>query len=691
MPSRYIFLIIIPLALSAFTHLWNPVGFPSPDYDEGVYMRRAMHILDGHGLQEMYASFAAYEHPYFGPLFLAGVLYIIGYPHSLNSLSDVQSIENLNMIPRLLMGILAIIDTFLVFKIAEVRYNKKIGFIASLLFAVMPSTWLLRSIWLESIQIPFVLTSILFAIYLHRQTKNIANNKNEHQDWKKILLVLLSGVFLGLAIFTKLPAFTMIPLVGFLIFNNGNNRRRVLLLWIIPVILIPAIWPAYSIYVGQFSSWLQGVYFQSHREAHPLYESIYVFFKIDPILLIVGSAGIVFAAIKRDLLILLWVIPFLIFLFFIGYVSYYHLIPLIPAFCIAAARMIDYLSSKITNSKIRRTLYIGIVFGVGIFGLINIAMLITVNLNTFYFQTAAFVLQQLIKNTNDTDKRITIISSPFYLWIPQYVFHLKDDYLPYHGIEPIKTDKVFLIVDNNFLHGIREDQNLQKISSLLYGNKSSIKFGNLAENGVNVISNNISNSIEQKQGLNLIDIKHRWESFGNAKVLQNNDILHILVNNDTNVNNTNTYSGASLITKVNLSAKPSLLSLQYMSKSSNANATFYAEVTQYNKNGKSLWDYLINTFYAEVTEGFKNGVTPIHDLLETFHEEINKNSNGRIIWNNLLDNTNGTLTKEASLFPRSGPLAENPSNISTLIEFRIYIIPKGPGEHEITITKIKII
>jgi hypothetical protein len=687
-PNGYIFLLIIPLALSAFTHLWNPVGFPSPDYDEGVYMRRAMHILDGHGLQEMYDSFAAYEHPYFGPLFLAAVLGLIGYPHSLYSSPDAQSIEILHVIPRLLMGFLAVVDTFLIFKIAELRYNRKVGFIASLLFAVMPSTWLIRSIWLESIQLPFILSSILFAIYLNRQTKNIENNNNENWHWKKILLIVLSGMSLGLAIFTKLPAFTMIPLVGFLILKNGNNRRNVLLLWIIPVILIPAIWPAYSIYAGQFSSWLQGVYFQTHRESHPLYESMYNFFKIDPVLLILGTVGLLFGAIKKDLLILLWVIPFLIFLLFIGYVSYYHLIPLIPAFCIGAARIIDYLPSKITNRKIQRTLYSGIVVGVGIFGLVTTVMLITVNLNTFYFEAAAFLSQHLTKNTNDTGNRITVIANPFYLWIPQYVFHLRHDYVPYHGIESIKTNKSFLIVDNSFLHGIREDEKLQKISSLLYGNKSStIKFGNLDENGVNIISNNISNSIQQKQVQNLIDIRHKWESFGNANVSQNQDILHILVNNNTN----NTYSGASLLTKVNLSENPSLLSLQYISKSSAAKATFYAEVTQYNKNGKSLWDFLINTFYAEVTEGFKNGKTALHDLLETFHEEIKKNSNGRIIWNDLLDNTNGSLTREVFLFPRSGPLTETLSNKDNLIEFRIYIIPKGPGEQEITMTKIEII
>jgi hypothetical protein len=36
----------------------------------------------------------------------------------------------------------------------------------------------------------------------------------------------LSGPFLGLAIFTKIPAFTMIPLIGFLIYRKNNNNNN---------------------------------------------------------------------------------------------------------------------------------------------------------------------------------------------------------------------------------------------------------------------------------------------------------------------------------------------------------------------------------------------------------------------------------------------------------------------------------
>ena len=69
---------VIPLVLAGFTHIYNPVGFPYIHGDEGHYMRRAMHILAGGGTQE---PDYRYDHPYLGQLFLAGSLWLVGYPN----------------------------------------------------------------------------------------------------------------------------------------------------------------------------------------------------------------------------------------------------------------------------------------------------------------------------------------------------------------------------------------------------------------------------------------------------------------------------------------------------------------------------------------------------------------------------------------------------------------------------------
>ena len=67
-----------------------------------------MLVLDGSGPQESANSGypRTYDHPYFGQLFLAGLLGAVGYPNSLHPTPDVQSIEMLHLVPRVIMGIL---------------------------------------------------------------------------------------------------------------------------------------------------------------------------------------------------------------------------------------------------------------------------------------------------------------------------------------------------------------------------------------------------------------------------------------------------------------------------------------------------------------------------------------------------------------------------------------------------------
>jgi Dolichyl-phosphate-mannose-protein mannosyltransferase len=469
------------MILSAFTHLWNPIGFPNLYFDEGIYMRRTIHIIEGQGPQE---ELTFYDHPYFGQLFLAGIFKIIGYPNSLNpSVGDIHSIEMLYLIPRILMGILAVADTFLIYKISEIRYNRNVAFIASVLFAVMPlTTWPIRWILLDTIQLPFLLSSILFAVYYTKDSKinNVSRNK------RNLSLILLSGIFLGFSIFTKIPAFTMIPVVGFLIYTQNNNRR-VLGLWLVPVILIPLIWPIYSISVSRFNYWLDGILWQIHRASQPLFSSIHIFFNNDPVLLILGISGLIFAAIKKDLFLLLWSIPLLIFLYLIGFVSLYHLIPLLPVFCIAAARFIEGLTHRISNKNVQKIFLLFIIIsGIGIFGLSSTIIMLTTNVNSSYFKAAAFILQYLqnnnYKNTYNNNNKVTIIADAFYLWIPQYVFHLDQNYKNFFDNTPTKAKKILLIVDRGFLNAMSRNDESSKIIEKIYNSQYTNKLLTFREN-----------------------------------------------------------------------------------------------------------------------------------------------------------------------------------------------------------------
>src|ERR687889_49317 len=480
--DRSVILLSIPLILSAFTHLWNPIGFPDIFYDEGIYMQRSMRVLEGLGPQE---PSHRYDHPYFGQIVLAGALGIVGYPDSLSpsnaggSDDDVlHSVETLYLFPRVLMGLLAIADTFLIYKITERRYhNRNVALVAAILFAVMPYGWLFRRIFLESIQVPFLLTSILLAVYIKDlmiEKKKNSNNSNNTPRYKTIAMVLLSGAFLGLSIFTKVPVFTMIPLVGFLIYtntnsntknnnNNNNNNRRTRLrnlgLWFIPVILIPLIWPAHAMIIGEFDQWKHGVLWQTtERPSRPLISTIKTFFEMDPVLYVLSMAGLIFAAVKRDFFLLLWVIPFLIFLYAIDYVSSFHLIPLIPAFCIAAPRFLVEITGKIKiikKYKVQQILPFAVISGIIIFGLVSTTMLITTNVNSTVYKALAVIIQKL-PNRDDTNNTspVTLVAAPTYFPMPRYAYDKPFYEKSYFSGSPIETEKYIVVADRGLLQSI---------------------------------------------------------------------------------------------------------------------------------------------------------------------------------------------------------------------------------------------
>ncbi|HJT47152.1 MAG TPA: hypothetical protein VJ729_03135 [Nitrososphaeraceae archaeon] len=533
--------IAIPLALSAFTHLFNPIGFPSIDHDEGHYMRRAMEVLNGLGPQESKDVFPnPIDHPYFGQIFLAGTLRLVGYPGSLdpsiitkgssNTSDAVNTTEMLWLVPRALVGLLAVVDTFLIYKIAERRYNNKtIALIASILFGVMPLSWMTRRIFLESIQLPLILSSILAAVYL-KDSKRIQNaavliiGAKNSKTFKITSLVLLSGIFLGLAIFTKVPAFTMIPVIGFFVYTNtnaGSNDKldgyskrllklfhlntmniKMLGLWFIPVILIPLIWPLYSISVGySFDYWLDRVIYQASRLGQaPLVAALNDSFIFDPVFIILGFAGLIYAVvIKREYFLLLWAIPFLIFLYKINWVMPFHLVPLFPLFSIAAAVLIVDVSNIIGRKKriiVGRILPLVTISGIAIFGLVSTIMIITTNINSSFFEVSALVAREisLTDNDNDNDNSSSSISSandtsvgsksninsnvillgphPVWsiFWIPRFVlnetfsFRMVD---AQHGLsKDIKNAKVLMISDSRFVRTISKDVLKQPIANL---------------------------------------------------------------------------------------------------------------------------------------------------------------------------------------------------------------------------------
>jgi dolichyl-phosphate-mannose-protein mannosyltransferase len=493
--------------LSAFTHLWNATGFPDQAPDDGTYIRRALRVIEGLGPQQ--GTF--YDHPYFGQVFLGTVFTLIGYPDiGVPSVSaTMQDLERsmgaLYTIPRILMGILAVVDTFLIYKIAERRYNRNVAFIAAILFAVTPLGWLFRRMYLDPIQLPFLLTSILFALYTGIRAKQkvpkeiiMAKSRGEsemtsekvegkrqgqgqgqkedrdnygsHKDisYQNTVLLLSSGIFLGLTIFTKIPAITLIPLVGFIVFTNNKKSFKALGLWIIPVILIPLIWPIHALYVGDFDQWQEGITRQAtERPEASLYNSLRELLKIDPVLIILGSIAFVYAAVRKDPIILLWIIPFMMFFYFVGHITYNYWVTLLPAFCIAGSSFIIELSDKFmrrVSKSIGRVLPFAVIAAIVVFALVVNALLLSADLTSAQIQAAAFVQYQLTKENAINESKmsessnITVISGPNYSWIFRYVFKEANILENFRDRSPIDTEKYIMMTDPPYKTFLRRDK-----------------------------------------------------------------------------------------------------------------------------------------------------------------------------------------------------------------------------------------
>jgi hypothetical protein len=457
--TRSSLIVLIPLAFSAIVHLWNPFGFPSIHNDEGHYMRRNMQVLEGAGPQESYATYASpFDHPYFGQTFLAGVLSTIGYPElsapsSTNFVDIVQSIEKLYTIPRIIMGCLSVVDTFLIYKVCERRYNRRLALIAAILFAVMPIGWMSKRIVLDSIMLPFILLAIYFALHRGSEKASLSasfpNRALIKNPKSRIITVLLSGIFLGLAIFTKIPAFTFIPLAGFLVLTNSNRSFKLLGIWFIPVLLIPMLWPLFNFLNGNFETWMEGVFWQVGREGRGMLRSIIPVFHSDPILFLLGFVGIVYAASRKDLFPIMWLVPFVLFHYFVPFIQHFHWLPLVPLLCIFGGYLIVQLLDFICRDILRRqhrnlghfkrasryTPLAIIVSVLAFFGFISSVALINMNVNSTLIEVNAHIVQLLLPYNDtyfgDQDEKPLVMGSGWtqiLTWIPEHIYDVSHSF-----------------------------------------------------------------------------------------------------------------------------------------------------------------------------------------------------------------------------------------------------------------------
>lgn len=194
------FQLILTIGLAVFCRGLVLVLFPSagdPDaMDTESYNMIAFQLMEGKG-------FALYDDPtvYVAPLlpfFLAGVYSVFGIHF---------------WVVNLLFILFAAISTYLVYKIARLRYSFQTGLTAALLFAIEPSLCGITAfIYTEPLNIPLLLGSMYFLLYGFKSNKRHS--------------FLVSGFFMGLSTLCKGTTLLFPFVLTVILFLSPKTRYR---------------------------------------------------------------------------------------------------------------------------------------------------------------------------------------------------------------------------------------------------------------------------------------------------------------------------------------------------------------------------------------------------------------------------------------------------------------------------------
>jgi len=212
--------------------------------------------------------------------------------------------------------------------------------------------------------------------------------------------------------------------------------------------------------------------------------------KMDPVLVIISIIGIAYVVIRRDFLILLWLVPFLIFAISIHWVYFFHFILLLPAACIASALLIVEVPKRIIKKQnYQKITSITIISTIGIFGLVTTVMIISTNVSLLYFVTSAFLVNYADSSFANGVDDVSIILSPKYSWILKYIFN-KDHILPIREAKDLITKNVLLLVETHFRYVIekREAEDERQIEQLQNIYNVTHTVATLTQNNINDVT-----------------------------------------------------------------------------------------------------------------------------------------------------------------------------------------------------------
>lgn len=189
--------------------IWLPLGLVH-SWNEAYYTMRVTHIVEGGSYLD-----GSFDNP---PLFV----------YSLSFLSKIFGISI--TLFRLFIVFCTLVTTYIVYHIGNILGNKRVGLVSSAIYAFFPMTVIFsKIIQIDMFGIMLMTATFYFAIL------GIKKNKR----W-----FFLSGFFLGLTVFTKIPmALVIIPTFYYMFYKKVEIKYFLLI--IIETILVPLPWIAY--------------------------------------------------------------------------------------------------------------------------------------------------------------------------------------------------------------------------------------------------------------------------------------------------------------------------------------------------------------------------------------------------------------------------------------------------------------
>jgi len=203
MNNRKIFLIAISLFLVAFIPRFLDLG-TAIVADEQLWIRRSINFMRALFNLDLSGTFQT-SHPgvttmWLGSIFI-GIKYLVfGRTTGEPSSSDFLFASQLSI--AIVTSLTIVVAYFMIRKI----FNERIAIISGLLLALSPFYLAYsRIIHLDALLASFMTLSLLsFLIYMDR----LENTK----------FLVMSGIFAGLAVLTKVPAFFLFPFIALLVF-----------------------------------------------------------------------------------------------------------------------------------------------------------------------------------------------------------------------------------------------------------------------------------------------------------------------------------------------------------------------------------------------------------------------------------------------------------------------------------------